>query len=102
MNVAYKKGKFKRTANTFRPKYESRKNKWTAGRKIKVYKKAGSKKTAFTLKKGNTVKLEKIIYKNNKVYFRVKRSKGKVKTGYIPGAKKWADPQYFEEAQFAG
>lgn len=102
MNVVYKDGKFKRTSNSFSPKYKSRKNKWTAGRKIKVYKKAGAKKIAYTLKKGNTVKLDKILYKNNKVYFKVKRSKGKVKTGYIPGVKKWADPQYFKEAQFAG
>ena len=102
MNVTYKGGKFKRTANTFRPNYESRENKWTAGRKIKAYKKAGSKKIAYTLKKGDVVTLDKIVYKNNKVYFQVKRSTGKVKTGYIPAAKKWAYPQYFEEAQFAG
>lgn len=102
MNIAYKKGKLKRTASTFRIKYEGRKNKWTAARKIKVYKKAGSKKVAYTLKNGNTVKLEKVIYKNNKVYFQVKRNKGNIKTGYIPGAKKWTWPQYFEEAQFAG
>lgn len=47
MNIKYKDGKFARTSNTFSPKYKkmSMKNKWTAKKKIKVYKKAGSKKT---------------------------------------------------------
>lgn len=102
MNVAYKNGSFKRTANTFRPNFEDPTKKWTAGRTIKVYKSAGSTKLAYTLKKGNTVQLNKIVYKNNKVYFQVKRSNGKGKTGYIPCAKKWTNPQYFDEAQFAG
>ncbi len=102
MNVAYKNGTFKRTANTFRPNFEDPTTKWTVARTIKVYKSAGSKKLAYTLKKGNKVQLSKIIYKNNKVYFQVKRSNGKVKNGYIPAAKRWADPQYFVESQFAG
>lgn len=104
MNIVYKDGAFKRTSNTFTPKYKamSRKNKWTAGRKIKVYKKAGSKKTAYTLKKGNVVKLNKIIYKNHKVYFQIKNNNGKGKTGYIPAAKKYGNPQYFKEAEYAG
>lgn len=104
MNIVYKDGAFKRTSNTFTPKYKamSRKNKWTAGKKIKVYKKVGSKKTAYTLKKGNVVKLNKIIYKNNKVYFQIKNNNGKGKRGYIPAAKKYSYPQYFKESQYAG
>lgn len=104
MNVNYKDGKFERASNTFTPKYKmyNRKNKWTANRKIKVYKKAGSNKTAYTLKKGNVVKLNKIIYKNNKVYFQIKNNNGKGKTGYIPASKKFPSSNYFKEAQYAG
>ncbi len=104
MNVQYKDGKFERTSNTFSPKYKkmSMKNKWTAKKKIKVYKKAGSKKTVYTLKKGDVIKLNKIIYKNNKVYFQVKNNKGKGKTGYIPATKKNTGKSYFKESQFAG
>lgn len=102
MNFTYKDGKFKRTSNTFALKYKTmaRKNKWTANRKIKVYKKAGSKKLAYTLKKGNVVKLNKVVYKGNKVYFQVKKSNGK--TGYIVATKHMSPTLYFEEAQFAG
>lgn len=101
MNISYKDGVFKRTSSKFDPNYKemSRKNKWTAARKIKVYKNVGSKKIAYTLKKGNVVKLNKIICKNNKVYFQVKKSNGK--TGYIPAAKKY-NGSYFKEAQYAG
>lgn len=101
MNLNYKNGKFIITSNKFTPKYKEmcRKNKWTAEKKIKVYKKAGSKKVAYTLKKGNVIKINKIIYKSNKIYFQVKNSKGK--TGYIPAAKKYTS-SYFKEAQYAG
>lgn len=100
MNVAYKNGTFKRTSNTYSVNYDGRTNKWTAGRTIKAYKSAGSKKLAFTLKKGISVTLNKVVYKNNKVYFQVKRSNGKA--GYIPAVKKFPNPQYFKEAQYAG
>ncbi|MBQ9984075.1 MAG: hypothetical protein IJP29_05750 [Lachnospiraceae bacterium] len=102
MNLAYKGGKFKRTANQYKVKYTYTTNSWTAGRTIKVYKKAGSKKLAFTLEKGDKVKINKVIYKNNKPYIQVKQREGAGKTGYIPCVKKYADPQYFEEAMFAG
>lgn len=102
MNVIYKDGKFNRTSSSFVLKYKTadRKNKWTANRKIKVYKKAGSKKLAYTLKKGTVVKLNKIVYKGNKVYFKVKKSNGK--TGYIVATKKMSSTGFFKEAQFAG
>lgn len=102
MNVNYEDGKFTRTSDTFTPKYKEmyRKNKWTANRKIKVYKEAGSKTTAYTLKKGAVVKLNKIVYKNNKVYFQVKKSNGKI--GYIVASKKSNSTNYFKEAQYAG
>lgn len=102
INITYKDGKFKRTSNAFALKYKTmgRKNKWTANRKIKVYKKAGSKKLAYTLKKGNVVKLNKVVYKGNKVYFQVKKSNGKI--GYIVATKYIEPIGYFDEAVFAG
>lgn len=110
MNVSYKDGKFIRTSNKYTLNYKEMyniKNKWTVNKKIKVYKKAGSKKLAYTLKKGNIVKINKVIYKNNKVYFQVKNKEGKGKTGYIPAtknAKASYDNKYkcFKEASFAG
>lgn len=101
MSISYKDGVFKRTSNTLTLDYKKmdRKNKWTVAKKIKVYKKAGSKKVAFTLKKKDIVKINKVILKKNKVYIQVKKSNGK--TGYIPAAKKY-NGSYFKEAQYAG
>lgn len=102
MTLRYEDGAFITTSDAFMPKYKEmdRKNKWTANRKIKVYKKAGSKRTAYTLKKGNAIKLNQVVYKDNKVYFKVKNSKGK--TGYIPASKNGNPAGYFKEAQYAG
>lgn len=109
INVSYKDGKFMRTSNKYVPNYKemNKKNKWTVNRKIKVYKKAGSKKLAYTLKKGNIVKINKIIYKNNKVYFQVKNKQGKGKTGYIPATKNAKASydnkyKYFKGIEFVG
>ncbi len=102
MNISYSDGKFELTSNTFAINYKemyNQKNKWTAEKKIKVYKKAGANKFAYTLKKGNVAKLNKVVYKNNKVYFQVKNNKGK--TGYIPAVKKY-NGNYFRESVFAG
>lgn len=46
------------------------------------------------------VKLNKVVYKGNKVYFQVKKSNGK--TGYIVATKHMSPTLYFEEAEFAG
>ena len=102
MTVCYEDGQFKIASDAFTPKYKEmdRKNKWTANRKIKVYKKAGSKRTAYTLKKGNTIKLNQVVYKDNKVYFKVKNSKGK--TGYILASKSSNPAGFFKEAHYAG
>lgn len=102
MNVEYEDGEFKRTSNSLSINYKemSRKNKWTAQKTVKVYKKAGSGKCVYTLKKGNVIKINKVVYKNNKVYFQVKNSKGK--TGYIPASKSIKSMNTFKEAQFAG
>lgn len=93
---------FGRTADSFKIRYKSMpvKNKWTAGKKLKVYKKAGSKKVVYTIKKGHTVKINNIVFKNNKVYFQIMNKKGK--TGYIPCARKYKYKQDFREAMFAG
>lgn len=103
MDLDYKGGKvgyFERTSDTFTPKYESvsRENKWTANKEIKIYEEAGSKKIAYTIKKGNIVKLDKIVYKNNIVYFQVENNKGKI--GYITADKTYPDIFYFKEVQF--
>lgn len=109
MNVSYKDGEFKSTSNQYDPRYKEmyHKNKWTVNKKIKVYKKAGSKQLAYTLKKRDVVKINKVIYKNNKVYFQVKNKEGKGKTGYIPATKNARatyDNKYkcFKEIEFFG
>ena len=55
---------------------------------------------AYTIKKGNIIKINKIVFKNNKVYFQIMNEKGK--TGYIPCARKYKYKQDFKEAMFAG
>lgn len=109
MNVSYKDGKIIRTSNQYDLRYKEmyHKNKWTVNKKIKVYKKAGSKKLAYTLQKRNIIKINKVIYKNNKVYFQVKNKGGKGKTGYIPATKNARatyDNKYkcFKEIEFVG
>lgn len=111
MTYVYKKGKWKRKGSTYKVDYSSifHSNSWTANRKIKTFKLAGSKKKSFTIKKGEKIKIEKICLKNKKTYFQVRNKKAK---------KGWfADPKdfisfcdalgnwhsgYFEEAMFAG
>ncbi|MCH5265826.1 MAG: hypothetical protein J1F02_07990 [Lachnospiraceae bacterium] len=94
---------FKKNSDRYSILYgKYKKNRWTAARKIKVYQKAGGKKAAYVLKKGNVIKINKIIYKNNKIFFKVRNKKGKGKTGYIPAAMKFKIPNYFKEAVFVG
>mgnify|MGYP001075151149 CR=1 FL=1 len=93
---------FERTADSFKIRYKTMpvKNKWTAGKKLKAYKKAGSRKAVYTVKKGETVKINRVVFKKNKVYFQIKNRKGK--TVYIPCASKYKYKQDFKEAMFAG
>ena len=93
---------FERTADSFKIRYKTMpvKNKWTAGKKLKAYKKAGARKAVYTVKKGETVKINRVVFKKNKVYFQIKNRKGK--TGYIPCARKYKYKQDFKEAMFAG
>ena len=102
MNVEYEDGEFKRTSNSLSINYKemSRKNKWTAQKTVEVYQGAGSEKCVYTLKKGNVIQINKVVYKNNKLYFQVKNSQGK--TGYIPASKSVKSMNTFKEAQFAG
>lgn len=102
MNFVYKGGKVKLGSNKYKIQYGYTKNNWTVGRTMKVYKKPGSKKQVFTLRDGDKVKINKVVYKKNKPYIQVQRTKGKVKIGYIPGVKKHTYPYYFDEAMFAG
>lgn len=103
MKLVYKKGKFQRESNSYPILYNSQKNnKWTAKRKVKVYKKPGSKTITYTLKKGNVVKINQMVYKNNKMYFKIKNKNGKGKTGYIPVEKADKAKTYFKEAYFSG
>lgn len=101
VNLSYQNGTIKVMSNSSSIKYSKyRKNKWTANKKIKVYKKIGNKKSSYTLKKGDKIKINKIVSQGNKVYFKIKNKKGK--TGYIPAAKKFPSKVYFKEAQYAG
>ena len=102
MNLNFEDGKFERTENSFTLQYKamSKENKWTVNTKIKVYEEVGNKKVAYTLKKGNIVKLDKVVYNNNEVYFQVENNKGE--KGYIAAAKAYPDTLYFKEVQYAG
>lgn len=103
MNLDYKDGKvgyFESTSDSFTLKYNtiSRENKWTANKEIKVYENVRTNKKAFTLKKGNIVKLNKIVFKDNVVHFQIEDNKGKI--GYIVADKTYPDIFYFKETQF--
>lgn len=104
MDLHYEDGVFERETDTFGLRYSKgengRKNKWTAQRKLKVYSKAGEKTVAYTLKKGDVIKLNQVIYKKNKVYFQVK--KDGEKSGYLAASKNYKNMDSFKEAQFAG
>ena len=79
--------------------YSNKKNDWTAAKTIKAYKKAGSKEVAFVLKKGDKVKLNKVVYNGNKVF--IQASKDKLQ-GFLSCDVKFSAELYFEEAFFAG
>lgn len=101
VNLSYENGTIKTMSNSSSITYSKyRKNKWTANKTIKVYKKIGQKKASYILKKGDKLKINKIVSQGNKVYFQIKNKKGK--TGYIPAAKKFPSKAYFKEAQYAG
>lgn len=104
MKFVYKDGKFRRESNSFPIIYASTKNnKWTVNRKIKVYKKAGGKRIIYTLKKGDKIKINRVVYKGKKIYFQVKNKNGKGKTGYIPATMNYPGKRYyFKEAFYSG
>ena len=98
MNFVLKEGKIKRTSNQFTPIFY-KKNHWTAQKKINVYKTAGSSTFAYTLNQGDVVQINKIIFKDLKVFFQVKNKGGKI--GYIICPKTWQNQNYFKEAECA-
>lgn len=103
IKIQYKNGKLKRVSTYCPISYGSEeKNRWTATKKIKVYKKPGSKEVIYTLKKGDVIKINKVVYKNKKIYFQVKNKNGKGKTGYIPELIYPFEGSYFKEAHFSG
>ncbi len=113
MTLVYKNGKFKLASNQMKTTGRVRGdltnqsaieqgNVWTSNYTIKAYKKAGSKKVAYKVKKGTKISIKKVIYKNKKFYFQVKELNGKKRTGYIPNPKSSKYPYYFEESMYVG
>lgn len=103
IKIQYKNGKLQRISAYCPILYRSDKeNKWTAIKKIKVYKKPGSKKVIYTLKKGDVIKINKLVYKNKRIYFQVKNKNGKGKAGYIPESIYPQGIGDFKEARFSG
>lgn len=103
MDLDYKGGKigyFESSSDTFDIRYEdeSKENKWTVNTDIKIYAEAGSEEIAYTLKRENIVKLNKVIFKDNIVYFQVENDKGEI--GYILADTTYPDVFYFKEVQF--
>ncbi len=105
MKFAYKNGKIQRTSNIYPIIYDpvsAQKNKWTVNRKIKVYKKPGSKKIKYTLKKGDVIKINKVVYKGKKIFFKIKNKNKEGKMGYIPATTKYPRKMYFKESFYSG
>lgn len=75
----------------------------TANRKIKVYKKAGSKKEKiYTIKENQKVILKKLWMNKGKMWIQVQNQKGE--SGWIPASKKPLEdgPGIFKEVFYAG
>ncbi|MCM1159408.1 MAG: hypothetical protein NC300_11915 [Bacteroidales bacterium] len=101
IKIQYKNGKLKRVSNYCPIIYGSKaENRWTAIRRIKIYEKPSSKKVIYTVKKGDVIKINKVVYKNKKIYFQVKNKKGK--KGYMPELIYPTGGAYFKEAFFSG
>lgn len=105
MNYVYKNGKWKKTGNVYRVFYDPDKewidhsSGWTANRKLNVYTTTSLKKKAFTVKKGEVVKIKKLCIKNGNTYIQLTNKRGK--KGWIKNPKKYSDG-YFKEVHFAG
>lgn len=99
----YKNGKIKRNSKKHTILYDQgEKNRWTANRKIKVYKNPGSKKLSYKLKKDDVIKINKVVYKGKKIYFKIKKTNEEGKTGYIPATTKYPQKMYFKESYYSG
>ena len=95
MKFTYKDGKVKRTASQFTPTYEKNVKNWTAQRNLNLYQQLGSKTLAYTIKNGDVVQINKIIFKDFKVYFQVINKSGKI--GYLTCPKTFQSKNYFKE-----
>lgn len=98
MKFTYKDGKVKRTASQFTPTYEKNVKNWTAQRNLNLYQQLGSKTLAYTIKNGDVVQINKIIFKDFKVYFQVINKSGKI--GYLTCQKTFQSKDYFKESQW--
>ena len=101
ITVKYEYGKFKILQKSNEIKYEkARYNKWTVNKKLKIYKKAGSKKLLCVLKRNDKIKINAVVYKNQKIYFKIKNTKGEA--GYLPATKDPSRPFCFKETVYSG
>ena len=106
MEYQYKSGKWKKTGTVHTVtndinKIMNQSDTWTANRKFSTTTTAGGKKKAFTVKKGDKVKIKKICLKNKHTYIHITNAKGK--TGWLKDPKTSNNGfGCFKEAMFAG
>lgn len=94
----YKDGEWKKQGKTYAL---TEVKKMTGNRKFTVYKTAGGTAKAFTVKKGQKIKIKKICLKNKKTYVQIVLSDGK--KGWLESpSKALPERYYFKEVVFAG
>lgn len=94
----YQNGNWKKAGNTYKVTEDKE---MTTSRKFAVYKTAGGKTKAFTLKKGQKVQIKKICLKNKKTYLQLVLPNGK--KGWLKSPNKdIPEGYYFEGVMFAG
>lgn len=94
----YQNGSWKKAGNTYKVTEEKA---LTTNRRFAVYKTAGGKTKAFTLKKGQAVQIKKICLKNKQTYVQLVLPNGK--KGWLKSpAKDLPEMYYFQEVMFAG
>lgn len=98
VSYLYGKNGWKRDGNTFSV---TEKRQLTVNRKLVLYQKAGGKKKAFSLKKGQKVKINKICLKNGKTYMQAVLP-NKKKGWFQSPNKELPERYYFKEVVFAG
>lgn len=103
LTIKYQNGKFTIPPVSHKIKYKKAKyNKWTANKKMTIYQNAGSKTVAYLLKKGDKIKINRVIYRGKKIYFQIKNKNGKGQVGYLPADKHISEPYSFQETVYSG